>query len=157
MSEETDTLRPLRVARKTTEAHQMVTFELIDPTGAELPPFSAGSHIDVTIPGPKGELVRQYSLVNSEKERHRYLIGVWKDANSRGGSKALHEVVAEGDFLKISPPRSLPSPTAPRKASRSRSLPTACRPSAWASASWQPADGRFSMPSRGSRVAAAGA
>jgi vanillate monooxygenase ferredoxin subunit len=105
MSEETDTLRQVRVAKKTTEAHQMVTFELIDPTGAELPPFSAGSHIDVTIPGPKGEIVRQYSLVNSEKERHRYLIGVWKDANSRGGSKAMHEVVAEGDFLKISPPR----------------------------------------------------
>ena len=105
MSEETDTLRQVRVAKKTIEAHQMVSFELIDPTGAELPPFSAGSHIDVTIPGPKGEIVRQYSLVNSEKERHRYLIGVWKDANSRGGSKALHEVVAEGDFLKISPPR----------------------------------------------------
>jgi vanillate O-demethylase ferredoxin subunit len=105
MSEETDTLLQVRVAKKTSEAHQMVSFELIDPTGAELPPFSAGSHIDVTIPGPKGEIVRQYSLVNSEKERHRYLIGVWKDANSRGGSKALHEVVAEGDFLKISPPR----------------------------------------------------
>lgn len=105
MSEETDTLRPVKVAKKTAEAHQMVTFELVDPTGAELPPFSAGSHIDVTIPGPKGEIVRQYSLINSEKERHRYLIGVWKDANSRGGSKALHEVVAEGDTLTVSLPR----------------------------------------------------
>jgi vanillate monooxygenase ferredoxin subunit len=102
MSEETDTLRPVRVARKTTEAHQMVTFELVDPNGAELPPFSAGSHIDVTIPNG---LVRQYSLINSEKERNRYLIGVWKDANSRGGSKAMHEMVAEGDTLQISLPR----------------------------------------------------
>lgn len=102
MSEETDTLRPVRVAKKTTEAHQMATFELVDPSGAELPPFSAGSHIDVTIPNG---LVRQYSLINSEKERHRYLIGVWKDANSRGGSKAMHEVVAEGDTLRISQPR----------------------------------------------------
>jgi hypothetical protein len=39
MSEETDTLRPVRVAKKTTEAHQMVTFELVDPEGAELPRF----------------------------------------------------------------------------------------------------------------------
>jgi vanillate O-demethylase ferredoxin subunit len=103
MTEETDTLRPLKVAKKTTEAHQMVTFELVDPNGAELPPFSAGSHIDVTI--PSNNLVRQYSLINSEKERHRYLIGVWKDANSRGGSKALHEVVTEGDTLTVSLPR----------------------------------------------------
>ena len=50
MTEETDTQRPLKVARKTSEAHQMVTFELVDPDGAELPPFSTGSHIDVTIP-----------------------------------------------------------------------------------------------------------
>lgn len=103
MSEETDTLRSLRVARKSTEAHQMVTLELVDPSGEELPAFSAGSHIDVTI--PSNGLVRQYSLINSEKERHRYLIGVWKDANSRGGSKAIHEVLAEGDFVKVSPPR----------------------------------------------------
>jgi vanillate monooxygenase ferredoxin subunit len=100
---ETDTLRPLKVARKTIEAHQMVTFELVDPDGAELPAFSAGSHIDVTI--PSNGLVRQYSLINSEKERHRYVIGVWKDANSRGGSKAMHEVVAEGATLPVSLPR----------------------------------------------------
>lgn len=103
MTEEIDTVRPLKVARKTLEAHQMVTFELVDPDGAELPPFSAGSHIDVTIPA--NGLVRQYSLINSERERHRYLIGVWKDANSRGGSKALHEVIAEGETLAVSLPR----------------------------------------------------
>ncbi len=102
MMEDADTLRPLRVAKKTTEAHQIVSFELVDPDGAELPAFSAGSHIDVTIPGG---IVRQYSLINSEKERHRYLIGVWKDANSRGGSKALHEMVSEGDTLQVGLPR----------------------------------------------------
>jgi vanillate O-demethylase ferredoxin subunit len=99
---EADILRPVIVAKKFNEAHNMASFELVDPKGAELPAFSAGSHIDVTIPGG---LVRQYSLCNSSSERHRYLIGVWRDANSRGGSKALHDVVKEGDTLQVGPPR----------------------------------------------------
>jgi vanillate O-demethylase ferredoxin subunit len=97
-----DILRPVIVAKKINEAHNMASFELVDPDRAELPPFSAGSHIDVTI---AGGLVRQYSLCNSSSERHRYLIGVWKDANSRGGSKALHEAVKEGDTLQVGRPR----------------------------------------------------
>ena len=32
-----DTLRPVIVAKKTDEAHNMVSFELVDPNGAELP------------------------------------------------------------------------------------------------------------------------
>lgn len=97
-----DTLRPVIVAKKTNEAHNMVSFELTDPNGAELPAFSAGSHIDVTIPGG---LVRQYSLCNSSSERNRYVIGVWNDGNSRGGSKALHAQVNEGDTLQVGLPR----------------------------------------------------
>ncbi len=97
-----DALRPVIVAKKTDEAHNIVAFELVDPNGAELPAFSAGSHIDVTIPG---DLVRQYSLCNSSTERNRYVIGVWKDPNSRGGSKALHLDVNVGDTLQVSLPR----------------------------------------------------
>ena len=91
-----DALRPVIVAKKTEEAHNIVSFELVDPNGAELPAFSAGSHVDVTIPGG---FVRQHSLCNSSSERNRYVIGVWKDANSRGGSKALHLQVNAGDTL----------------------------------------------------------
>jgi vanillate monooxygenase ferredoxin subunit len=77
MTEETDTLRPLKVGRKTSEAHQMVTFELVDPDGAELPPFFRRLPYFVTI--PSNELVRQYSLIKSEKERHRYVISCGRD------------------------------------------------------------------------------
>ncbi|MFG1477031.1 PDR/VanB family oxidoreductase [Xanthobacter sp. V4C-4] len=97
-----DVLHPVVVAKKTVEASNMVSLELVDPSGAELPAFSPGAHIDVTIPGG---LVRQYSLYNSAGERHRYLIGVWKDANSRGGSVALHQAVNVGDTLQVSAPR----------------------------------------------------
>ena len=95
-------LRPVIVAKRTDEAHNIVSFELVDPNGAELPAFSAGSHIDVTIPGG---LMRQYSLCNSSSERQRYVIGVWKDPNSRGGSKALHGEVNAGDTLEVGLPR----------------------------------------------------
>jgi len=99
-----DALRSVIVAKKTIEAHNMASFELVPSDGGELPPFSPGAHIDVTLPGG---LVRQYSLANSSAERHRYLIGVWKDGNSRGGSVALHQVVNEGDTLQISRPRNI--------------------------------------------------
>ena len=97
-----DAPRSLVVANKAIEAHNMVSFEFVDPNGVELPAFSAGSHVDVTIPGG---MVRQYSLYNSPSDRHRYRIAVWKDPNGRGGSKALHETVNVGDTLQVSPPR----------------------------------------------------
>ncbi len=97
-----DALRSLVVADKAIEAHNMVSFELVDPDGVELPAFSAGSHVDVTLPGG---LVRQYSLFNSPSDRQRYRIGVWKDPNGRGGSRALHESVKVGDTLQVSLPR----------------------------------------------------
>jgi vanillate O-demethylase ferredoxin subunit len=97
-----DSMRPVTVAKRTDEAYNMVSFELVDPTGAELPAFSAGSHIDVGMPNG---LVRQYSLLNSQSERHRYVIGVWKNPNGRGGSRAMHEDVAEGATLTVSLPR----------------------------------------------------
>ena len=97
-----ETVRSLIVTKRIDEAHNMVSFELADSDGADLPPFSAGSHIDVTAPGG---LVRQYSLCNSPDERNRYVIGVWKDPNSRGGSKALHDAVNAGDVIQVGLPR----------------------------------------------------
>jgi vanillate monooxygenase ferredoxin subunit len=92
------------VTRKAVEADGICSFELTAADGQELPPFSAGAHIDVHIaPG----LIRQYSLCNRAEERHRYLIGVLKDPNSRGGSQAMHDQVSHGQLLTISEPRNL--------------------------------------------------
>jgi vanillate O-demethylase ferredoxin subunit len=92
----------VRVERKVQEALDICTFELVDVGGKPLPAFSAGSHIDVQLPGG---ITRQYSLCNDPQESHRYLIGVLKDPASRGGSKAMHELVNVGDTLTISAPR----------------------------------------------------
>jgi vanillate monooxygenase ferredoxin subunit len=92
----------VRVARKSKEALDICSLELVSPDGAPLPAFSAGSHIDVHLPNG---LTRQYSLCNDPAEGHRYLIGVLKDPASRGGSMAVHESVHEGDMLSISAPK----------------------------------------------------
>jgi vanillate O-demethylase ferredoxin subunit len=92
----------VEVVGRTGEAEDIVSFELAGLDRQPLPPFSAGSHIDVQI---REGLVRQYSLCNAPSERHRYLIGVLRDAASRGGSVALHDEIAVGSLLQISAPK----------------------------------------------------
>ncbi len=90
------------VARKTVEAEGICSFELVAADGRPLPAFSAGSHVDVQIPGG---LTRQYSLCNDPAESHRYLIAVLDDPASRGGSRAMHAQLKVGDALVISAPK----------------------------------------------------
>jgi len=92
----------VKVLRKRQEAQDIASFELVKPDGSALPGFSAGSHIDVQVPGG---LTRQYSLCNDAAEQHRYRIAVLRDALSRGGSTGMHDAVQEGDMLLISEPR----------------------------------------------------
>lgn len=92
----------VRVARKTPEAEGIARVELVAVDGQTLPRFTAGAHIDVHLPG---SIVRQYSLCNDPRETHRYVLGVLRDAGSRGGSLAVHQAVAEGHLLQISAPK----------------------------------------------------
>ncbi|VWX58026.1 Vanillate O-demethylase oxidoreductase [Burkholderiales bacterium 8X] len=92
----------VRVGKKTDEAVGIASFELVSEDGRPLPSFSAGSHVDVHLPNG---ITRQYSLCNDPGESHRYLIGVLRDAASRGGSAAMHDEVKEGDRLRISAPK----------------------------------------------------
>lgn len=92
----------VRVTRKRPVAVDICSFELASADGRPLPGFSAGSHVEVYLPGG---MTRHYSLCNDAAESHRYLIGVLKDPATRGGSKAMHENVQEGDVLQIGAPR----------------------------------------------------
>jgi vanillate O-demethylase ferredoxin subunit len=92
----------VKVVRKAREAEGIASFELARVDGAPLPSFSAGSHIDVQVPGG---LTRQYSLCNDSGEQHRYRIAVLRDPTSRGGSVSMHDAVHEGDVIHISEPR----------------------------------------------------
>ncbi len=92
----------LLVYAVTWEALGIYSWELRDPMGMPLPPFTAGAHIDVYLPNG---MTRSYSLVNPQSEPHRYVIAVQKDSNSRGGSKCLHEMVHTGDRIRVGLPR----------------------------------------------------
>jgi vanillate monooxygenase ferredoxin subunit len=94
---------PVRIVAKVMEARDICSFELVSLNGEALPPFSAGAHIDVHLPGG---LVRQYSLCNDPTETHRYQIAVLRDANSRGGSAAMHALEA-GQTVHIGDPKNL--------------------------------------------------
>jgi len=92
----------VKVLRKTQEAEGIASYELARVDGRPLPAFSAGSHIDVQLPGG---ITRQYSLCNRHADAQAYRVAVLRDPNSRGGSAAMHERVNEGDLLQISEPR----------------------------------------------------
>jgi len=92
----------LIVSARTQEADGVCSFELEPPPGGELPPFTAGAHIDVHVhPG----IVRQYSLCGDPAERRRWRIAVLREPQSRGGSLGMHQEVHPGAALRVSGPR----------------------------------------------------
>src|ERR1700732_2898513 len=91
----------LTVRQKSEIADGVFLFELRSPTGAELPPFTPGSHITVT--APSGQK-RRYSLCNDPGDRDRYLIAVKQEASGRGGSLSFTEHTGEGDKAPPEPP-----------------------------------------------------
>ncbi|WP_118180489.1 PDR/VanB family oxidoreductase [Paraburkholderia phosphatilytica] len=91
-----------RVKSITSLAEDINAFEFVSADGSELPSFTAGSHIDVHLPGGT---IRQYSLCNPSTERHRYVVAVLRDANGRGGSIAMHDELHAGQCVTISTPR----------------------------------------------------
>jgi vanillate O-demethylase ferredoxin subunit len=95
-------LLKLRVTAIRYEAQGILGFELRMPEGGELPPFSAGAHVDVHL---GNGLIRSYSLANSPLQRDRYVIGVNLDRASRGGSAYMHTKVKAGDILTVGTPR----------------------------------------------------
>ncbi|CDO35240.1 PDR/VanB family oxidoreductase [Novosphingobium sp. KN65.2] len=84
------------------QAQGIKTWEFRSADGRALPTFTAGSHIDLHL---ANGLSRSYSLCNSQDDADRYVVGIAKDPNSRGGSKFIHETLKEGDLIAISAPR----------------------------------------------------
>jgi tetrachlorobenzoquinone reductase len=100
MSQPTDFEVRVRTLRH--EAKDVISLELVPYGGAFLPRFTAGSHIDVHLPNG---LSRSYSVMNPQGDVDRYLIGVYRDPKSRGGSKYIHDELRVGKLLRISAPR----------------------------------------------------
>ena len=90
------------VTAVTAESDTVNSYELAAPGTDMLPRFSAGAHVDLHL---GNGIVRSYSLVNGETERHRYLIGVHRDAAGRGGSRLIHERLQVCETVTLSGPR----------------------------------------------------
>lgn len=92
----------LRVTQYAAEAKDIVLIELRAADGHNLPPFTAGAHLELLV---SGNLPRHYSLLNPPHERDRYLIAVGLAPKSRGGSQFIHQHLRVGDTLASSLPR----------------------------------------------------
>lgn len=92
----------VRVTRIANEAAGIRSFEMRALDGAELPPFTAGAHLEMHLPSG---LIRSYSLCSDPADRSRYVVAVLREDGGRGGSKELHDKVHEGDEMTISAPR----------------------------------------------------
>ncbi|MFC8731812.1 PDR/VanB family oxidoreductase [Luteimicrobium sp. NPDC057192] len=89
------------VGRITPDGERVVLVELLPAGPHPLPPFEAGAHVDLHV----GGFVRQYSLLGSDDDAGRYVVGVLRERAGRGGSAAVHDTVRSGDRLQVSVPR----------------------------------------------------
>jgi ferredoxin-NADP reductase len=92
----------LQVAARRTGAEGVVVLELRDPSGADLPAWSPGAHIDLKL---REGLVRQYSLCGDPNDRSVWRIGVLREPQGRGGSEHVHEALVEGVEVDVRGPR----------------------------------------------------
>ncbi|MBE7416908.1 MAG: oxidoreductase [Ideonella sp.] len=92
----------LEVTDVVAEARDVVLLELRDPHGHALPPFEPGAHLEIQL---GNGLVRHYSLTNDARERERYVVGVGRAVQGRGGSEYVHQQVRRGTRLTVSAPR----------------------------------------------------
>lgn len=88
------------VERVERESDTVKTVVLAAADGKRLPPYSAGAHVELALPGG---LSRCYSLCNAPGEP-AYRIGVGLDPRSRGGSRYIHDAVRPGDRLRLRAP-----------------------------------------------------
>ena len=76
-------------------------YEFAMPDGSDLPPVTAGAHIDVVV---APEFFRQYSLSGDPADRSKYQISVLREDHGKGGSKLMHRIFAPGRMVFISKP-----------------------------------------------------
>ncbi len=94
--------KEVTVLRRRLVADDVITLELGDPSGAKLPQWEPGAHIDLEL-GPG--LTRQYSLCSEPSEEKVWRIGILRDPASRGGSEHIFENLHEQTNVVVRGPR----------------------------------------------------
>ena len=102
MQKSVDEPLDLRIANITDLTKNVKSFELRNDSGSELPPFTAGAHIEIALPL---SLKRHYSICSDPSERNRYEIAVLRQEHGTGGSRYMHDNLRVGDRIEASLPR----------------------------------------------------
>ncbi|RVU17225.1 PDR/VanB family oxidoreductase [Methylobacterium oryzihabitans] len=92
----------LDVAEVRHEPGDVLLATLTHPRRPLLPAATAGAHVDVHLGDGR---VRHYSLWGDPADRSAYRIAVKREAEGRGGSRRLHELLVPGASLMVSAPR----------------------------------------------------
>ncbi|ADG96965.1 Oxidoreductase FAD-binding domain protein [Segniliparus rotundus DSM 44985] len=101
--------REARVAARALESADVVSLELVDPSGAGLPAFLPGQYVSVQVALPDGaRQIRQYSLAGGTSEGS-WRLGVKRVRGEAGApdgevSNHIYENVFEGDLVRVSIP-----------------------------------------------------
>jgi ferredoxin-NADP reductase len=98
---EPDGVLELEVVALRQEAVGVLSVVLADPERRLLPIWTPGAHVDLGLP----DQVRQYSLCGEPADRQHYRIAVLQEADSRGGSRYVHEVLRPGELVEVGGPR----------------------------------------------------
>jgi ferredoxin-NADP reductase len=92
----------VRVTARKQIAEGIVLVDLAHPSGARLPDWTPGAHVDLLLPDGR---TRQYSLCGDRWDAYRYRIGVLRVPDGRGGSAWVHDRLRVGDTVDLGGPR----------------------------------------------------
>ncbi len=91
----------LRVERVVRAADRVLLLTFVEPTGATLPAWEPGAHLDLCLPSG---LNRQYSLCGDPKDAYSYTVAVLRVDDGRGGSLEIHNSDLVGRTLQVRGP-----------------------------------------------------
>ena len=97
-----DTEHDVVLDSKSVVAEGIVMLTMRDPLGRPVPAWKPGAHIDLML---RDDLVRQYSLCGDPADRSSLQVSVLREPQSRGGSRYVHDELAEGQTIRIRGPR----------------------------------------------------
>lgn len=96
------------IVAEVTEINNLIkTFRFVREDGAEVPPFSGGSHIVVEMDDDGTRRLNPYSLMSDPADTGGYSISVRREDGGRGGSRFMHTRVKPGMTMTISYPVNL--------------------------------------------------
>ena len=90
---------PVRLRAMTWEADGVLSLELASPDGSALPPFEAGSHVDLHLPSGT---MRQYSLCGDPADRSCYRVAI-RAVSGGLSSQFVHRKLRPGEMLADQP------------------------------------------------------